>query len=213
MSVMSKCLKSRVTTGYNHVVVEIDNEIYSGGRGGNGQLGVGDTNNRHTLTSLGMREFILSHGGVKKLVAEHSDSTFLLLNDGWIGGCGDGEYGEFGDGKTNNKLKFEQIKYFVGKKAQNIFSCGDSLWVICEGNRVFRSGENSYGKLGNGKKENILSWEELEKNFLKEKDEKVIKVVGRWFHSLLLTNKKRVYSSGNNTNGKYFFIILITLTY
>jgi alpha-tubulin suppressor-like RCC1 family protein len=190
-----------VITGKFHVVVKMGNRVFTGGFGGSGQLGSGSTENREKLEEVDLK-FLKEKEKVKKVSCEHSYNTAITTTTGRLFACGNGEYGFYGDGKERKRTKFSEVEFYKGKNVTNCFTGKFALWVIVDDQKVYRSGRNDYGQLGNGKKENILVGEELDLSFLKEKNEKIVHIAGNYTHTLMVSDKNRVYCAGYGGWGK-----------
>jgi hypothetical protein len=158
---------SGIDVGYSRLFIKkSDGYIYCAGYNGNGQLGLGDTNNRTAFTqiiSLGTNVIGLWNMGATAgcTVAQKSDGTI------WVAGYN--AFGQLGTGDSNNRLSFVDVTTAWGggagkllKKVVGAFGWADgtnpAYWNSTVGmllddgiNTVFRiSGDNAYGALGNG---------------------------------------------------------------
>jgi alpha-tubulin suppressor-like RCC1 family protein len=89
------------------------NQLYASGYNGQGQLGVGDTTNKLTMTAvIKMDGFQLTNvKTVKSNTHWYSTGTgvctYVLTNNGDLYTCGYNGYGQLGNGNTTNQSRFE----------------------------------------------------------------------------------------------------------
>jgi alpha-tubulin suppressor-like RCC1 family protein len=149
---------SRVYAGdFHSIFLDTNGNVYSCGRGNDGQLGHGNTSNKNTPTLI--QYFIDESITISKFSAGYYHSIFLAT-DGNVYSCGLSSYGRLGHGNTNSKYTPTLIETYIDYNGNNInytnitishVSAGyyHSLFVDTNGN-VYSCGRGNYGKLGHG---------------------------------------------------------------
>uniref|UniRef100_A0AAY5L8W6 X-linked retinitis pigmentosa GTPase regulator n=1 Tax=Esox lucius TaxID=8010 RepID=A0AAY5L8W6_ESOLU len=142
-----KALKSEkiwlAACGRNHTLVCTSRgNVYSTGGNNEGQLGLGDCEERTTFQLV---DFFSSHGPIKMLVAG-SNTSAALTESGKLFTWGDNTEGQIGLGKEMNSLTPREVT--VGRPVSWV-SCGyyHSAFVTVDGD-LYTFGECDSGKLG-----------------------------------------------------------------
>lgn len=142
-----------ISAGASHSVALLSgNVVCSWGRGEDGQLGHGDTEDRlipTQMTALDDQNIISVTCGADHTTA-YSESTFQVFSWGW------GDFGRLGHGNSSDVFAPQPIKALQGIRIKQI-ACGDShcLAVTMEGT-VQSWGRNQNGQLGLGTTEDSL---------------------------------------------------------
>ncbi|KAJ8004063.1 hypothetical protein DPEC_G00154900 [Dallia pectoralis] len=144
-----KALKSEkvwlAACGRNHTLVCTSRgNVYSTGGNNEGQLGLGDCEERNTFQLV---DFFSSHGPIKMLVAG-SNTSAALTESGELFTWGDNTEGQIGQGIEMNSLTPREVT--VGRPVSWV-SCGyyHSAIVTVDG-VLYTFGESDSGKLGLG---------------------------------------------------------------
>ncbi|KAM6945675.1 retinitis pigmentosa GTPase regulator b [Aplochiton taeniatus] len=144
-----KALKSEkvqlVACGRNHTIVYTSRgNVYATGGNNEGQLGLGDCEERTTFQLV---EFFSSHGPIKMLAAG-SNTSAALTESGKLFMWGDNTEGQIGLGKASNSSTPQEV--IVGQSVAWV-SCGyyHSAFVTAGGG-LYTFGESDSGKLGLG---------------------------------------------------------------
>ena len=130
-----------VAAGDNHSMAIKGGTLYTWGRNNKGQLSIGNTTNRYepmTVTVLGNQVRSIGAGG---------DSSMAVIYTNWLEVWGDNYEGQLGLNVKGNYYTAPQDS-FVGFKTMAIGE-SHSLLVDWSG-RVYASGSNEYGQLGDG---------------------------------------------------------------
>ncbi|XP_073124189.1 ultraviolet-B receptor UVR8 [Henckelia pumila] len=142
-----------ISAGATHSVALLSgNVVCSWGRGEDGQLGLGDAEDRFSPTqvsALDGQEIVSVTCGADHTTA-YSDSLLQVFSWGW------GDFGRLGHGDSSDLFSPQPIKALHGLKIKQI-ACGDShcLAVTMEG-EVRSWGRNQNGQLGLGTTEDSL---------------------------------------------------------
>nr|XP_029503672.1 X-linked retinitis pigmentosa GTPase regulator-like isoform X1 [Oncorhynchus nerka] len=142
-----KALKSEkvwlAACGRNHTIVYTSRgNVYSTGGNNEGQLGLGDCEER---TAFQLVDFFSSHGPIKMLAAG-SNTSAALTESGTLFMWGDNTEGQIGLGKESSALTPQEVA--VGRPVAWV-SCGyyHSAFVTVDGG-LYTFGECDSGKLG-----------------------------------------------------------------
>lgn len=172
--------------------------IYGVGKNLAGQLGDGTLNETHipveTFTSGVLK------GKVIKQTACGDSFTMFLDTEGIAYGVGNNEYGELGDGtNTNSLIPVETL--LLGKKIISISSGGSFTIYLDSNGKIYASGENDMGQLGDGTKINRnVPIEVLTSDILSGKI--INQVSAGSSHAMYLDSEGKVYGVGGNWNGQ-----------
>ena len=88
-----------------------------------------------------------------KAISAGSGHTLVLLEDGTVWSTGLNEYGQLGDGTTENRNKPVQVHHANGEPLSGVKSVLASSWTstfIMEDGTMWSVGLNIFGQLGNG---------------------------------------------------------------
>lgn len=147
------CKNKYIYTGSFHTVLRcVDGTIMSTGLNEYGELGHGDTNDRHTFEKVkGIKNVIDVVCGFKFTIVRLANGKFLS--------CGRNEYGQLGHGDKKNRSVFEEIKN-VPHNVVDI-TCGDSHVILrCSDGKLWGCGEGISAQFGD-RCENKLVFTEL----------------------------------------------------
>nr|KAF6360606.1 retinitis pigmentosa GTPase regulator [Myotis myotis] len=176
-----------VACGRNHTLVSTEGgKVYAVGGNNEGQLGLGDTEDRNTFHLI---EFFTSQHQFKQLSAG-SNTSAALTEDGKLFMWGENSEGQIGLNNVCNVYFPHEVT--VGKPIAWI-SCGyyHSAFVTMEG-ELYTFGEPEYGKLGLPKQ---LLMNHKVPQLVPGIPEKVIQVACGGGHTVVLT-EKAVYTFG-----------------
>nr|CAB3252608.1 probable E3 ubiquitin-protein ligase HERC4 [Phallusia mammillata] len=132
---------------WHSLAVTVSGAVFGWGRNDNGQLGVGDCENRSAPVLLkSLRSQVIKH------VASGSYHTAALTMDGGLFTFGSNKQGQLGHGKSsesslNPRKVFEHMGDTVTQTA-----CGSchTLTFVSSSNQIYAFGDNSSGQLGYG---------------------------------------------------------------
>ena len=182
---------SEIICGSCHVIIRLTNGvIMSYGNTDYGQLG-----NDDTICSTVFKEIRGLPKNISEIVCGYNN-TFIRLTDGRIFCCGDNEYGQLGQGDTNDKYMFEEIKGIPRNISRVV--CGLTYtFLLSEDGKLMSCGANSYGQLGQGHVNVMTSFNEI-----LEAVDNVCEVVCGSLHTLIRTGDGRILSCGDNRYGQ-----------
>ncbi len=201
-------IKKLYANTWNLFVLYEDGDLYALGYNGYGQLGVGNTANQFQL--------IKSAENVKKLstssVGYHQDynHVMILKEDGTVWLVGNNDEGQLGNGNETNQSSW--VKADVAEKAKDILAIGTdqgNSYILTESGKVYATGYNGYGQLGDGSTNRRFVFEKINNI----SDHNIVKMVGAggtrsgsgayYFNFILfLTDEARVFGVGHNGYGE-----------
>uniref|UniRef100_A0A8C0SZX6 X-linked retinitis pigmentosa GTPase regulator n=1 Tax=Canis lupus familiaris TaxID=9615 RepID=A0A8C0SZX6_CANLF len=180
--------------GRNHTLVSTEGgKVYAAGGNNEGQLGLGDTEERSTFHLI---SFFTSQRKIKQLSAG-SNTSAALTEDGELFMWGDNSEGQIGLENVTNVCVPQQVT--VGKPISWI-SCGyyHSAFVTTEG-QLYTFGEPECGKLG---LPNQLLVNHRMPQPVPGIPGKVVQVACGGGHTVVLTDMGLMYTFGDGRHGK-----------
>ncbi|KAK6324952.1 hypothetical protein J4Q44_G00042940, partial [Coregonus suidteri] len=139
----------QITAGGDHsFALSLSGAVFGWGKNTAGQLGLGDTTNRHApapVDCLNLKKTVLiSCGG------EH---TAVLTKGGVVFTFGSGRYGQLGHNSLRDELRPRVVGQLWGLKVTQI-ACGrhHTLAFVGPSNKIYSFGRGEQGQLGNGVK-------------------------------------------------------------
>ncbi|XP_038561956.1 probable E3 ubiquitin-protein ligase HERC3 [Micropterus salmoides] len=131
--------------GEQSFALSVSGGVFGWGRNDCGQLGLGDTADRHTPTPvhcLNMKKTVQISCG--------KDHTAALTKDGAVFTFGSGTYGQLGHNSFSNELRPRLVAELWGAKVTKI-ACGrHHTLVLTNSKRVYSFGCGEQGQLGHG---------------------------------------------------------------
>ena len=131
-----------ISIGYGDIgAIKANGETWTWGYNGYGEMGYGTTTEKSTELCISNEINEIKFGGY---------SGYILKEDGTIWSSGLNNYGQLGLGDTTNRTTFTQIKDKEGNayKAKTIKAGVRSLQFIGEDGKVYITGYNGYGQVG-----------------------------------------------------------------
>ncbi|XP_044213219.1 probable E3 ubiquitin-protein ligase HERC4 [Thunnus albacares] len=131
--------------GEQSFALSVSGGVFSWGRNNCGQLGLGDTTDRHTPT-------LVHHLNMKKTIhiSCGKDHTVILTKDGVVFTFGSGQYGQLGHNSFSDELRPRLVAELWGAKVIKI-ACGQHhTLVMTDSKRVYSFGCGEQGQLGHG---------------------------------------------------------------
>ncbi|MEI6882802.1 MAG: hypothetical protein WCK82_15895, partial [Bacteroidota bacterium] len=170
-----------------------DGTVYGTGYNGDGELGLGNTNNRTTLTPM-----ILPTDKTPSQIACGGSNTIVLMNDGTVYGTGYNGDGELGLGNTNNRTTLTPMILPTDKTPSQIVCGIFHTIVIMNDKTVYGTGYNRNGELGLGNYDNQTTLRPM----ILPTDKIPSQIACGIFHTIVLMNDGTVYGTGYNTDGQ-----------
>ncbi|XP_022074626.2 probable E3 ubiquitin-protein ligase HERC4 [Acanthochromis polyacanthus] len=131
--------------GEQSFVLSVSGGLFSWGRNDCGQLGLGDTTDRSTPTSvqcLNMKKTVHVSCG--------KDHTAILTKHGSVFTFGSGQFGQLGHNSTRNEVRPRLVAELWGAKVTKI-ACGrNHTLVLTDTRKVYSFGCDDQGQLGRG---------------------------------------------------------------
>ena len=174
----------------NMLVLKNDGTLWGCGYNGQGQLGLGDTNNRTTLTQI-----TTNADGIKSIYCG-SNYTVVLKNDGTLWGSGWNNYGQLGLGDTNNRKIFTQITTNINN-IKSVYCSKYHTLILKNDGTLWGSGNNGSGQLGLGGGSSKTTFTQVTTNV-----DNIKAVYCGFNHTLILKNDGTLWGCGSNTYGQ-----------
>ncbi|XP_054892427.1 probable E3 ubiquitin-protein ligase HERC4 [Poeciliopsis prolifica] len=189
--VLSSVTVTQIACGSHHTVaLTKDDQVYTWGQDSRGQLGLGGSHSgagspQHVRSLSAIPVVRISAGG------EHS---FALTVSGGVFGWGRNDCGQLGLGDTEDRTTPAPVSYLNTKKVIHISSGQEHTVALTKDGAVFTFGSGRYGQLGHNSFRN-----ELRPRLVAELwGAKVTKTACGRYHTLVLTDRMKVYSFGCN---------------
>ena len=187
-------------TGMN-TFVNISGTIYATGNNNYGQLGIGNTTNKTTLTP--MTGFPL--GKIVSSISRSYIHTVVLMNDGTVYGCGNNTVGQLGNASSGNQYTtLTQMTSMPSGKTAIAVGCGaystnGFTIVLMSDGTVYGTGSNGAGQLGTGDYTDKTS---LTLMTGIPSGKKAIAISCGSNFTIVLMSDGTVYGTGNNNDGE-----------
>lgn len=175
------------------LILTDNNKVYSFGWNNNGQLGLGDTDNRNIPTLI---DFEFDGNPVK--VQQGNWHSLILTDTNKIYVFGDNRYGQLGLGDFDKRLIPTLLDFEFDGYISNIQQGGNHSMILTNIGKIYTFGYNIHGQLGLGDTDNRNTPTLLDFEF----DGIPSDIQLGQHQSLILTNKNKLYSFGQNNYGQ-----------
>ncbi|MED6220789.1 Ultraviolet-B receptor uvr8 [Stylosanthes scabra] len=186
-----------ISAGASHTVALLsENVVCSWGRGEDGQLGHGDSEDRLVPTQLSA----LDGQEITSIICGADHTIAYSKSQGEVYSWGWGDFGRLGHGNSSDLFIPHPITALRGHKIKQI-ACGDShcLAVTMEG-EVQSWGRNQNGQLGLGTTEDSLVPQKIQT--FEVQSEKMIMVACGWRHTICVASSGGLYTYGWSKYGQ-----------
>ena len=194
--------------GAHSMTLDSEGNIYAWGWGGEGQLGNGENNNSNVPILVKKEGTGLEGKTIKKVMAGGMFSM-VLTSDGSLYSWGKNNYGQIGDGTTNNYNLAVAVKTegtpMAGKTVVDFSISNEHTVALTSDGQIYAWGRNESGQLGDGTNTASTLPVAVRTVGTPFAGRKAVQVVaGGWegAHSLALGTDGTVYSWGRNLNGQ-----------
>eukprot|EP00884_Botryococcus_braunii_P013111 jgi/Botrbrau1/21800/Bobra.0190s0025.2 len=180
---------AQIAAGSSHTIARLDTgEVVAWGRGEDGQLGLGDAQERSSpvvVPSLTSSQIDMVTCGAEYSIAVSREAK-QLLSWGW------GDFGRLGHGEANDIFIPQPVSAFSGRVVQNV-ACGDTHTLVTTDDGVlFAFGRNQNGQLGLGTNDDAF----LPRVVEKLKGSFVSSIAAGAEHSVVSLDNGEVYAWG-----------------
>ena len=176
-------------------ILKYDGSVWSCGGNTWGQLGLNNTNNKHTFTKV-----TTNINNDVKQIACGIGHTFILKNDGSVWSCGYNEYGQLGLGDTTTYKTFTQVTTNINSDVKHIVCGSNYTFILKNDGSVWSCGNNAYGQLGLNDTDNRTVFTQITTNI--NNDVKQIACSSISIHTFILKNDGSIWSCGINEEGQ-----------
>ena len=183
----------QVSCGYEHTFILKNNgSVWACGNNGKGQLGLGDTTDRTTLTQVttnidnDANQIVC--GGFHTVISKNNDSVWA---------CGFNNKGQLGLGDTTDRTTFTQVTTNIDNDVKQI-ACGFRHVIIIKNDgSVWGCGDNASGQLGLNDTDNRTTFTQVTTNINND-----VNQIACGTHTFILKNDDSVWACGFNTDGQ-----------
>ncbi|MDR2152805.1 MAG: hypothetical protein LBO72_08290 [Helicobacteraceae bacterium] len=194
LSLSDKKIVAIATGTWHSLALSADGKVYVAGENNDGQLGLGDNDDRNTFTlvsSLSDKKIVTISAGGK-----HS---FALDSDGKVYATGDNEYGQLGLGDRKSRETFTLVPDLSDKKIVAIVAGEWHSLALSADGKVYAAGRNIEGQLGLGDYDDRKTW-----TLVSSTESKPITTISAYaYHSLALDGNGRLYATGWSGEGEF----------
>jgi alpha-tubulin suppressor-like RCC1 family protein len=174
------------------IVLMSDGTVYGCGKNDKGQLGIGSTSNRNTLTQMN-----IPSGKTPVMVNTGLGHTLVLMSDGTIYGCGNKPTIDYGIAGGGFSASLQLVPNSTGKTPSVIYSAVQSSFVLMTDSTVYAVGYNGYLGVAQGTSP-VASFQQVINNTGKT----FVDIYHGYLSRVFLMNDRTIYSIGNNYYGQ-----------
>lgn len=204
-------LISKIYVSGQHIgILYEDGDLYLRGVQSLGHFGIGNTaaQLKFVLSAQNVSDYITSANGDQ----DEQPMAAVILTDGSVMTAGDNGHGELGIGNTTNTYTWTKVydvaSYSNDKAIKCLINGSDtaSFHILTEAGKLFISGYNGYGQLGNGTTGNVSTLTQIVPSV---GGAKIIDIVANGYYddkytgsTFILTDAGKVYATGYNGQGQ-----------
>jgi alpha-tubulin suppressor-like RCC1 family protein len=178
---------------YHSLVLTSDGKVYATGSNSDGQLGLGNNDNKNSFTEVTPP----TNANIIDIAAG-GDYSFILTSDGKVYATGLNFYGQLGLSNNDNKSSFTEVTLPTSVNIIDIAAGYGHSLVLASDGKVYVTGLNSYGQIGLGNKDNKNSFTEV----TLPAGANITGVVAGDYHSFALDSNGSVYATGLDLYGQ-----------
>jgi parallel beta-helix repeat protein len=187
---------------FHSVALASDGTVYTWGKGANGEIGNGSTNNQFTPVAVSTSGMLA--GKIVTAIAAGTSFCLTLASDGGLYSWGNNGAGQLGNGSYMNSsvpVAVNMSGVLAGKSVTAI-TCGGTFGAALSSDGLFYGwGENYYGQLGTGSP-GYTTLPVAANTSGALAGQTLTAIRGGGAHSLALASDGRVYSWGWNERGQ-----------
>ena len=183
-------IKSVYCGGYCTFILKNDGTLWGCGKNSNGQLGLGDTNDRNIFTQV-----TTNVDDIKEIYCGQNH-TFILKNNGTLWGTGYNGYGQLGLGDTSNRNTFTEITNNTND-IKSVYCGSNHTFILKNNGTLWGTGHNGYGQLGLKDTDNRTTFTQV---IINADDVKLVDCGSE--HTLILENDGTLWGCGANGYGQ-----------
>ena len=183
-------IKSVYCGGYCTFILKNDGTLWGCGKNSNGQLGLGDTNDRNIFTQV-----TTNVDDIKEIYCGQNH-TFILKNNGTLWGTGYNGYGQLGLGDTSNRNTFTEITNNTDD-IKSVYCGSNHTFILKNNGTLWGTGHNGYGQLGLKDTDNRTTFTQV---IINADDVKLVDCGSE--HTLILKNDGTLWGCGYNGYGQ-----------
>ena len=177
--------------GTHFAILMSDGSIYMTGLNEQGQLGIGNTSDKSSITEL-----TNNTGKTPQQIKCGLFSTTILMTDGSVYSCGMNRYGQLGIGNTSNQTSISQMTNNTGKTVSQITCGSEHTIVVMTDGSIYGCGYNGGKELGDGTTTNRTQIVKMTNNTGLTPQ----KVISDLYNSVtIIMTTGDVYETGNET--------------
>lgn len=198
------------SVGYTNFVVTTDNNVYAVGYCGYGLLGYNYTESGCTAPTSPVRVALPTPVGTDLNTLPTDNfvidryTAFVRMQGGRVYGWGAGDFGNLANGTYNNSTFPVKIGTFGDSgqpKAVQVVNDGASAWILGDDGKVYGTGWNGKGQLGNGDTTNQY-YNTLTQMTFPDPSIKIKKIATDMYSLIAMTDTGDVWGAGENQNGE-----------
>ena len=183
-------IKSVYCGGYCTFILKNDGTLWGCGKNSDGQLGLGDTNDRNIFTQV-----TTNVDDIKEIYCGQNH-TFILKNNGALWGTGYNGYGQLGLGDTSNRNTFTEITNNTND-IKSVYCGSNHTFILKNDGTLWSTGCNGYGQLGLKDTDNRTTFTQV---IINADDVKLVDCGSE--HTLILENDGTLCGCGYNGYGQ-----------
>jgi alpha-tubulin suppressor-like RCC1 family protein len=189
-----------IAAGWSHsLALDSNGKIWATGYNIQGQLGLGDNNDRDVFTPVTISN--LASGTKIVSIVASGEHSLALDSSGKIWATGYNKYGELGLGDNDERDVFTPVTIAnlpSGAKIVSISAGGIHSLALDSNGKIWATGENNIGQLGLGNTNSQSSFQPVTIASLAP-TAKIVSIAAGYEHSLALDSDGKLWATGMNS--------------